>query len=268
MFQYACGRRLAATRGDELLLFLGALAGPSSRLKYGLDCFNIRGKTTSDLDFIKSIDVLWTVVQIDSRYTDLLCGGKHANVALRGYWESELYFAGSEELIRKEFTLKASMLRENAELAFQITASESVCVHVRRTDVLDEGDPKGFVGLEYYETAIEYMASRLQSPCFYIFSDDIAWCSKNLDIRHRHYFVEHEAGRLQSDAEDLMLMSRCRHFIIANSTFSWWAAWLGTSAQELVIAPQRWFKCEGLWHPGIPHVVRSDDIIPSRWIRM
>ena len=270
MFQYACGRSLATKRGDELVLFIGALTNPLSKRQYSLSVFNIAARVETTLDFVRSTDVLWFAHQIDSRYNAAVFRNHCENIALRGYWESEKYFSDAAGVIRHDFTFRSEIPEAPAGLADQIAASESVCVHIRRTDTLRPGDPRGFVGTGYYEAAFRYMASRLEHPKFFIFSDDIEWCMGNLRIPHPHCFSPNDPAEVSrlSDSNELRLMSRCKHFIIANSTFSWWAAWLGGHAEKLVAAPRRWFVQEGLWHPGIVQTFRSDDLIPTGWSRL
>ena len=270
MFQYACGRCVASKRGDELVLFVGALMRPQYRFQYSLGALNIEPRIETNLDFVNSADVLWFATQIDSRFNTAIFRGECENLALRGYWESEKYFDGIKDVIRREFTFRGEIPSSHDELAREIGTAQSVCVHIRRTDVLKPDDPKGFVGLEYYEKAIRYMASRLERPKFFVFSDDTAWCRENLQIPYPHHFWPGSPGGRPSpsDVDDLRLMSHCDHFIIANSTFSWWAAWLGSHPDKVVVAPRRWFVQEGLWHPSIVQSFRSDDLIPSDWIRL
>jgi hypothetical protein len=269
MFQYACGRCLATKRGDELILFVGALRQPQARYKYSLTALNIAPRAETNLHFLRSSDVLWVATQIDSRFNQAILCADAPNVALRGYWESEQYFSEIKEIIRREFTFRGGTPLSQADLAQDIGSSESVCVHVRRADILRPDDPKGFVGVEYYEAAFRYMACRLERPKFFVFSDDIRWCRENLNIPFPHCFRTRLAGETgPAEGDDLRLMSQCKNFIIANSTFSWWAAWLGSAPNKMVVAPRRWFVQEGLWHTRIVQSFRSDDLIPTGWIRL
>jgi hypothetical protein len=136
-----------------------------------------------------------------------------------------------------------------------------VCLHVRRQDYLDTpaGRRLGFLGKGYYDRAVARMARRAPGAHFFIFSDDLAWCRKSLCLHHPHTYVEHRGTAHAAAASDFRLMTRCRHFIIANSSFSWWAAWLGESADSLVIAPRTWFR---------RHPRQSRDLAPARWPRI
>jgi hypothetical protein len=145
-----------------------------------------------------------------------------------------------------------------ASLAQNIQATKAVCVHVRRGDYLTpKGQFLGFVGTDYYERAIALLKTKIDAPHFYVFSDDIDWCKQSLRFDSPHTFVETGENGEDTTEQDFQLMTLCRHFIIANSTFSWWAAWKGTrGTDDFVTAPHRWFS-------GPQR--SSTDIIPSRW---
>jgi hypothetical protein len=115
----------------------------------------------------------------------------------------------------------------------------------------------GLCSLEYYSSGIQYVLSRVPNATFYVFSDDIEWARANMQIPAPTIFIDHNKGK--NSWEDMRLMSLCKHHIIANSSFSWWGAWLNPSPEKIVIAPSRWFA-----DPAIP----ADDIIPANWIRI
>ncbi len=176
---------------------------------------------------------------------------------LYGYWQSERYFQAHAATIRADFTFKSPLLNNNAVLAEQISQVNAVSLHVRRGDYVN--NPKttathGVCTLDYYRAAIELIAERVQQPNFYIFSDDIAWVKDNLKIDFPHQFVDHNSG--SESYNDMHLMSLCQHHVIANSSFSWWGAWLNASPDKIVIAPKKWFANKN----------NVNDLLPVDWI--
>lgn len=161
---------------------------------------------------------------------------------LVGYWQSEKYFRDAADAIRREFTFKPLLAAMNAGLAEQIARVNAVSLHVRRGDYVN--DPKtnathGACPLDYYRAAIRYVSERVEQPHFFIFSDDIAWVKGNLKMDMPHRYIDHNQGA--ESYNDMRLMSMCRHHIIANSSFSWWGAWLNPDASKIVVAPKKWF---------------------------
>ena len=183
------------------------------------------------------------------------------NIYLEGYWNSEKYFIDFADIIRREFTLKIPQSGKNKELAEMIGSTQSVSIHIRRGDyILDEQANKthGMCGLDYYHSCVEHLAGAVGEPHFFVFSDDPAWCRDNLRLPCSVTFVSH--NDMQHSYEDLRLMTLCKHNIIANSTFSWWGAWLNPNKDKIVFAPRKWFN-DG------KKKKHSSDIIPLRWIR-
>jgi hypothetical protein len=178
---------------------------------------------------------------------------------LLGYWQSDKYFAEAASEISQAFTFRLPLGERNGQLTERIQASNSVSLHVRRGDYVS--DPRtsqvnGACSMDYYEAAVGYVAQRVPEPHFFIFSDDIAWVRENLRVGHLCTYVDNNKG---SDSyNDMRLMSFCRHNIVANSSFSWWGAWLNRSGDKIVIAPQRWFANGG----------NIKDLIPQSWVRL
>lgn len=161
---------------------------------------------------------------------------------LSGYWQSYRYFEGIANFIRKDFTFLHEMSQCNHALAQEIKSVNSVSLHIRRGDYANTPKTKSWHGvcpLDYYYSAIEYVSKNTREPHFYVFSDDIEWVRRNLRIPPPCTFVGHNIA--SESYNDIRLMSTCRHNIIANSTFSWWGAWLNPSVDKIVIAPQSWF---------------------------
>ncbi|SRR6266481_5988157 len=181
------------------------------------------------------------------------------NFYLSGYWQSEKYFADATVQIRADFTFKQPLKNQNAKLAKEINQVNAVSLHVRRGDYAN--NPKttathGLCSLEYYQAAIRHVARRVEHPHFFIFSDDITWAKNNLKIDFPHQYVDHNHGA--ESYNDMRLMSMCKHHIIANSSFSWWGAWLNASIEKIVIAPEKWFANQ----------TDVRDLLPQDWMRL
>lgn len=179
-------------------------------------------------------------------------------VYLTGFWQSERYFSDVEDVIRKDFAVSDPPTEKNRAILEQIRSAPSVAVHVRRGDYLQAKAGHGTCPAEYYRTAMAEMVQRCGGTVrFYVFSDDIEWARENLDRGATVSYVDHNGP--DEDYEDLRLMTSCTHHVIANSTFSWWGAWLGSATNKIVIAPKRWFA-------GGAHDTR--DLYPPGWTLM
>lgn len=181
---------------------------------------------------------------------------------LDGYWQSERYFQDIREILLKEFTVKTAPAGLNRSLADQIQSDSvaSVALHIRRGDYVNNLLVHNFHGtcsLEYYQAAISKMVSLLPKAHFFLFSDDPGWVTSSFVVDHPFTLVSHNGP--EAAHEDLRLMSLCRHHIIANSTFSWWGAWLSQGVDKTVVAPTRWFAAD---KPD------ARDVIPESWVRI
>lgn len=178
---------------------------------------------------------------------------------LSGYWQSERYFSRNATIIRDDFTFTKPLLGRNSDLAQEIREKQSISLHIRRGDYVSNPQTlatHGVCSLEYYRLAVAYMAERIAEPWFYVFSDDPDWVRANLTVDYPMVFVDNNRG---SDSfNDMHLMSLCQHHIIANSSFSWWGAWLNPSESKMVIAPERWFA----------KPMDTRDLIPLQWLRL
>lgn len=281
LFQYAAGRRLAQVHGAELKLDVTELGNPDYRQvrHYELAPFNVKQSFATE----KSIKRLTrTRSGLLPRLFHRIAGeGKKRpssyikeshyhfeprilnlsdGVYLDGYWQSERYFADITDLIRKELTFKAPPIGHNATLAREIADCQAVSLHVRRGDyVTNEVAHRthGICDLDYYAEAVAHIACRLDMPVFFVFSDDPTWTRVHLKLTYPMHIVDHNGPA--RGYEDMRLMSLCRHHIIANSTFSWWGAWLNPSQDKIVIAPQRWF---------LDSKYDAQDLIPKSWCRI
>lgn len=170
------------------------------------------------------------------------------NTYLHGYWQSEKYFLDQADVIREDFSFPQAS-GKNAELAEKIKETNSVSLHLRRGDYIS--NPSHVVCAQpYYDAALAELISRLdQDPKIFVFSDDPDWARVNLKLPGTPIFVAHNGE--EHDYEDMRLMSLCKHNIIANSSFSWWGAWLNQNKDRNVIAPKFWFGKEKLSNPDI-----------------
>lgn len=183
---------------------------------------------------------------------------KYENELYRGTWQSEKYFFAAKDEILKSFVFRKEKLSERSkEFAKQIVKSNSVSIHVRRDDYLSPQYIYGFGGIctiDYYNNAIEYMDSCEKNIQYYIFSDDLNWVRDNLNVRNG-IIVDFNRG--EDSWQDMYLMSCCKHNIIANSSFSWWGAYLNRNTNKIVIAPKKWWNS-----------FEKDDVVPENWIRI
>lgn len=268
MFQYASAYAVAKHNSTDLLLDTSWFEEKNSAvwtMKYELECFNITARSISNKSY-KTTDNIKAArhklfnknIYFEYKEKSLLFDdnvfsvGK--NVVMDGYWQSEKYFARYRDNILKEFTF-ASESKSN--FLSQIVNSNAISLHVRRGDYASHQQTNSFhglMGLDYYQAAIESIASKVKNPVFFIFSDEPEWCRDNITINHPTVYVSGNKGE-----EDMQLMSRCKHHIIANSSFSWWGAWLNPSNDKIVIAPKRWFN-----DPS----GNSSDLVPAAWERI
>ena len=181
-------------------------------------------------------------------------------VYLDGSWQNEKYFAGIASIIRQEFTVKTPQTGKDKELADQMASCESVSLHIRRADYVSNPDTNqihGTCGLDHYFRCVECITQTVKNPHFFIFSDEPEWARNNLRLSYPTTLVDHNDA--DKNYEDLRLISQCHHHIIANSTFSWWGAWLSQNAEKVILAPKRWLKS---------HDYNTEDFIPNRWIKI
>lgn len=171
-----------------------------------------------------------------------------------GFWQSEKYCLPVEQDVRESFSFNLDLLnKETQNLSQEIDGEESVSVHIRRGDYLDSSF-FGVCSIDYYKRAMLFMTEKLTSPTFIFFSDDMDWVKENISCSNAIYVsCNHGADSWQ----DMYLMSLCKHNIIANSSFSWWGAWLNTNTEKIVVAPKLWFLYSNNY-----------DILPDKWIKL
>lgn len=177
-----------------------------------------------------------------------------------GYWQSWRYLIGIEDELKQEIQLK-NISNSLKKLINIISSQNSVFIGIRRGDYLSESNIKkfGILDLNYYLKGIEIIKRKIQNPTFYVFSTDIEWVKRNMSFHEKlvEDVIYNDSFKNLSDEEELFLMAACKHAIIPNSTYYWWAAWLINNKDKIIIAPKKWFA------DGTPI-----DIVPESWIKL
>jgi hypothetical protein len=262
MFQYAFGRYLSLRNNDTLKLDKSFLEKPArgyTKREYELGIFNIKEKFTQKeeiplvvkrdsffnkflLKFFKRRLYLLGIKYYPEANLEKALNAK-GNLYLDGYWQ-DCYFPNAiRSTLTKEFSLKREeefLKGQNKEAVKEMKKSPSVSVHIRRTDYVAIDKNKqafSYCNQKYYKKAIETIKEKIKEPKFFFFSDDINWVKNSIKIKDAVYVDWNK----KNPCYDMMLMSNCQHHIIANSTFSWWGAWLSRSKNKKVIAPKKWF---------------------------
>lgn len=182
------------------------------------------------------------------------------NKYFEGYWQSEKYFKAYREELLKQFTLKNGLHRTSNGYLEKINATNAVSLHIRRGDYVNNPDTNsvhGTCSLEYYLKAIQIIDEKVNSPYYFIFSDDLNWVKKHFSRINSKIFIELSPD--VPDHDEMILMSQCKCNIIANSSFSWWGAWLNQNPDKIIIAPKRWFN---------DAIIDTKDRIPEEWIQL
>lgn len=272
LFQYAVGRAVALRTGAELLLDARLLAD-ANPFQYDLGHFQIEARVAAENELPPAKDRkiaygLWRLFGRSPRFVrerGLAYNERIATITadcyLHGYFQSQRYFADIAPTLWSDLKFKQPITGENARMAERIGNGPSVSMHIRRGDYITNAKAQaahGSTDLGYYERALAEIRSRTgQDPVVYLFSNDPQWVRENMQLDAELVPVAINDGRTAH--EDLRLMSLCDHNIIANSTFSWWGAWLNPSHTKIVVAPERWFASHKLSNP---------DITPPGWLRL
>ena len=253
LFQYAAGRRLSLTLGVPLKLDLSFYKRHSQRT-YELHQFHIEAGIATDWEVARwrgprlltriaqPLGLLPRYVMEKSFEFDpailYLQDGRY----LEGYWQSYRYFADVVPQVRKELAVRIPPSDADHTLLDRMARCDSVCLHVRRGDYASNPTIQqvhGLCGVDYYQRAVEAIAAQVRVPELFVFSDDMPWVKQNLRFELPTTHVEHHG--VDSAPLELRLMAGCRHFVIANSSLSWWAAWLSDNENPIVYAPRCWF---------------------------
>lgn len=265
LFQYAVGRSVSNHHQVPLKLDINSYENYKLHNGYRLGQFNIKSEIATEdeiyelkgsnspfyriakrVGFVKNMAYYAEkertiydpdVFKNNSRYLD-------------GYWQNEQYFAAIRADLLKELTPKEALSLEAQEFQIKMQSfqkNNAVSIHVRRGDYLNHPEI-GVLDIEYYKQAVAYIKSKVESPMFFIFSDDLDWCKDNFRFIDSPILVEDS----KTEIDDLILMSKCKHNIVANSSFSWWAAWLNSSLDKIIISPKNWMRVNPKNHKWVP----------------
>lgn len=282
MFQYAIGRSLAEDKKTDFKLDISGYKNQKgiTPRQYALQVFNVRESFASQAD-INWLIKFFTAHKMGKLFLKLynffplknkyyikephyhffkeifdISGENY----LDGYWQSEKYFKNIEKIIRQDFTLKSELNdRLDKDLVNLISKTNSVSVHIRRSDYITNkaaNQTHGVCSVDYYERAIKKIGESVDDLHLFVFSDDIPWVKDNLKS---NYPITYVSDGNYKDYEEMILMSYCKHNIIANSSFSWWGAWLNNNYGKIVIAPINWF---------VDKSYNAKDLILENWIKM
>jgi hypothetical protein len=284
MFQYAAGRALSVRHNTTLKLDLTCLLDRSPRENYAyrdyaLGIFNIRESFATPQEIARCVGNYsnpvqrWLfkarrkigmtpkyLIEIPYQFTPGFLRAP-ADSYLDGYWQNEKYFKEIESTIRREFSLKESLSEDSKPLADQIQTSNSICLHVRRGDLVFNpvtSQYHGVCAIEYFMQAVSLIAARVAKPQFFIFSDDVEWCQAEMRLDFPNAIVPNEFA-MPTLSDHFQLMTLCKHFIISNSSYSWWGAWLSENPNKIVIAPRKWLNRAD---------IDTSDVTPPEWLRI
>ena len=272
LFCYAAARRLALVNDAELVIddITGFARDKLFRRIYCLDKFNIKARKATPCErmepferarrgiakhlakkrnFFRRKYIEQEGVDFDARLLDFKVRG---TVYLDGYWQNEKYFKDVRKIIREDFKMAPSVDTLSSSVLNDIRDTQSVAVHLRWFDAPGIASNQNVLQ-NYYEQAIALTKIKINNPKYFLFSDNIQAALEKVSLTKDKIVCVSRGCDAESVLADLFLMSQCKHFVIANSTFSWWGAWLSGFSDKTIIAPQK--KFEG-----------DNNIIPKAWI--
>ena len=278
MFQYAIGRKLSLKNKTILKLDISDYQRENNIRKYELGNFNIveNFATEKEIAGIHKFNLPVGIRRIDweiqkwfpslrrtfqePRMTHFFPSVLRATKGshLTGWWQSYKYFEDIREILVSDFTVKSFSEHGKKTDALVNSGKMSVSLHIRRGDYVNIPDIE-LCSSHYYQNAIQYLENKLGELELFVFSNDIKWSKQNINFRGPIQFITNNKD--ENAFEDLVLMSHCRHNIIANSTFSWWSAYLNQHREKIIIYP-------GNWYTDKNRNEQLKDLIPPGWIRM
>ena len=252
MFQYALYVKLKEMGKDVRLDLSGYRKGRSMR-KFELDIFRVdyQAATSKEINKYKKSDLMKRLSPVSLKekiYMENLDEGYQKivfsfdDIYLSGYWQCEKYFLDIRKILLKKFTFPSANSGICEKILSQIQVSQSVSIHVRRGDYLTEQNVKVYGNictLDYYRNAVSYIREKVKDAVFFLFTNDVDWVRENI---YEEGMVIVDCNAKDSDYFDMFLMSQCKHNIIANSSFSWWGAWLNQNIDKIVVSPKKWFQ--------------------------
>lgn len=281
MFQYAFGRSQSIAFNTELALDkslledrsmpnevvtyrnfdLDIFKGLSFRLASDEEIFLYNGAKEASLvrRAIRKVSVSFSPKKVLIQKNNEINLDFEDNTCYVGRWQSYRFFENIKDIIKVEFKLDQPSIEGIEKVKSQIKKSNSICLHVRRADLVTSSLYNKLIGeldLEYYNKAINHFSNTQTDASYFVFSDDIEWCKQNIRTGKETFFVENKFAGKKAEGH-LFLMQQCKHFIISNSTFAWWAAFLSEeSKNKVVIYPKNWYKDAALQNP---------DMCPREW---
>lgn len=280
LFQYAAGKALAIKHNTELKVDLSFLNNEIdityTKRNLELDVFNTSYSVASDeeLELFTKKNILQKIlkkyfnINLTKFYIANQTGFEYNidflsypdNTLLIGFWQSQNFFSTIREILLKELTIKKTMSQDCLMAHDAIVNSNSVSLHIRRGDYVSDKNANSFHGilpLEYYYNAMNYLNQLTSNLKVFVFSDDIAWVKSNLKLQNESVYIDFNKN--ENSVFDMYLMSLCKYNVIANSSFSWWGAWLNQHPNKVVISPKLWF---------VDNKINTKDLIPSSWIQL
>ena len=274
MFQYALGRKLALKNNDVLKLDVTGLdrankVGDIYR-PFALSNFNVKNDIATSEEIQQLKYPFGIISKSVRRFRFKILRQMHTgwepwelkkkgNIYLDGFWQSPNYFDDIRDRILNDISLKKPFSASAQRFANMIQGCTAVSIHVRRGDYVANtkvNKAYGECSPSYYEKATEILAAKVIDPVHFVFSDDVPWVKENMHIGNNVVYV---SGKNITDVEEMTLMSMCAHNIIANSSFSWWGAWLNQNKEKIVVAPKPWFE---------KNEKHFKHLIPEKWIRI
>ena len=275
LFEYAFAKGLEAKTGIKTVFDTSFFAKKYAKERpYQLGLFNTHVQAVEDFWTKFRLNLIWRLrknlnnknflgitfykegcFEFDEKLFNL-----QPETYIEGFFQSEKYFKHIEDQIRNDLQFKDELEGRSLEIAQKIDTVNSVSLHIRRGDYVQKKRNQNLYAtcsLDYYKRGVEQIVKTAENPTLFIFSDDIEWVKENLKLPYESIYVTHNTGA--KSYEDVRLMSLCQHNVIANSSFSWWGAWLNNNREKIVIAPQKWFNDEK---------INQTDVIPEAWIRL
>lgn len=254
MFQYAYAKALQ-DKGHHVKLDISKFKKYTLHGGYHLDSFKIDLEIANSLSSILGkLGIKKSIKEKNLLFDENLKSLK-GNEYLKGYFQTEKYFTEIRKILLDQFTIKSELSISTKNISKKIKTKENTCsLHIRRGDYISDkkaNNVHGTCDLIYYENAMKLINEKYKNTHFFIFSDDISWAKENLKIENSIY-IDHKT----IPHEDIYLMSLCKHNITANSSFSWWGAWLNKNDSKTIIAPKQWF------------VDKENEVACQKWIKI
>lgn len=260
MFQYAAAKALALEKKEKLYIDIRAFKNYDLHA-YSLHHFNIREKEYKQQPrwcrkIQNKLKRVTSYNETSFRFNAKIFEIETKHVFLNGYFQSEAYFLKYRDRLLEDFKITSELKLETKALLKDMSGTNAISIHIRRGDFLQH-HVHNTSKEDYYKAAMQYIENKIQSPTYYVFSDDMEWVKKNFKTNYKAIYVDFNDAA--TGFEDLKLMSHCQHNIIANSSFSWWSAWLNTNPNKIVIAPEHWFNGDQYDYT---------DVVPKSWIKI